>query len=99
MPFTRSYTFDLLVNEAERLVIAELERQLDKEKPDSVCLCNDCILDMAAYALNLVKPLYRVSLLGSLYTQRAMEWDTYSDSIRFVVAQSIEKISKNPSHD
>jgi len=99
MPFTRHYTFDLLVNEAERLVVSELERQLDEKKPDTICLCNDCILDMAAYGLNLVKPLYRVSLLGSLYTQRAMEWDTYSDSIRLAVTQSIDKISKNPSHD
>jgi len=99
MPFMQSYTFDVLVNEAERLIVAELERQLDEKIPDSICLCNDCILDMAAYALNLVKPLYRVSLLGSLYTQRAMEWDSYSVSIRQAVSQAIEKISKNPSHD
>jgi competence protein ComFB len=54
---------------------------------------------MAAIALNSVKPLYRVSLLGSLYTAHAMDEKTYATSIREAVFAAIEKVRKNPSHD
>lgn len=99
MPFTRSYDFDILTNEAERLVLAELERQLDARSAESICLCEDCVLDMAAFALNAVKPLYRVSLLGSMYAAHAMDEEHYANTVRTAVAQAIDKISKNPSHD
>ncbi len=90
--------FELLVNEAETLVLQELSRQLGAYE-GSICMCDDCLLDMAAMALNSVKPLYRVSLLGSLYASHAMDEDSYAKSVRDAVAKSIEKVRKNPSHD
>lgn len=99
MPFAQRYDFDILVNEAERLVLAELEKQLDEVEVGSVCLCEDCVLDMAAFALNAIKPMYRVSLLGSLYASHAMDETSYAQSVRSAVAQAITKISVNPSHD
>ncbi len=99
MPFSNRYDFDILVNEAERLVLAELEKQLDERADDSICLCEDCVLDMAAYALNAVKPMYRVSLLGSLYAAHAMDEASYAQAVRSAVDQAIRKISENPSHD
>jgi competence protein ComFB len=98
MPFTRTYDFDILTNEAERLVLSELERQLD-ERGEGICLCEDCVLDMAAYALNTVKPMYRVSLLGSMYAAHAMSEESYAQQVRAAVAQAIDKVSENPSHD
>jgi len=97
MPFTRSYDFDILKNEAERLVLAELERQLDSR--ESVCVCEECVLDMAAFALNAVKPLYRVSLLGSMYAAHAMDEASYGNALRQAVSQAIDRVSENPSHD
>jgi competence protein ComFB len=97
MPFGRSYDFDILTNEAERLVLTELERQLDER--EGLCLCEDCVLDMAAYALNAVKPMYRVSLLGSMYAAHAMDEDSYARQVRSAVSQAIDKVSANPSHD
>jgi competence protein ComFB len=99
MPFAQNYDFDILKNEAERLVLAELERQLGERPEGSLCLCEDCVLDMAAYSLNSVKPLYRVSLLGSMYAAHAMDEESYALSVRTSVAQAIEKVSANPSHD
>jgi len=98
MAFTDDYDFHLLKNEAEKLVINELEMQL-KNVPSSVCRCNDCIIDMAAIAMNTVKPLYRYSLLGSMYTSQAMHEDSYADSVKKAVSQAITKVRKNPSHD
>jgi competence protein ComFB len=98
MAFIDEYDFDLLVNEAENLVIHELGRQLEAAG-DGVCRCNECVADMAAIALNSVKPLYRFSLLGSLYAAQAMNEKTYADSVQTAVAGAIEKVRENPSHD
>jgi competence protein ComFB len=98
MAFIDEYDFQFLVNEAEKLVLNELERQLENY-PEPVCNCNDCVVDMAAMALNTVKPIYRVSLLGTLYASRAMEEKSYATSIREAVFNSIERVRKNPSHD
>ena len=81
--------FDLedLVNEAERLVLDELERQLGGAVGRAT---GDEILDMAAYALNHVKPLYRVNLLGRLYAQNAPE--EYLSDVRTAVTNAVSKV-------
>jgi competence protein ComFB len=98
MAFIDDYDFELLVNEAEKLVLTDLGRQLESY-PEPICTCNDCVVDMAAMALNTVKPLYRVSLLGTLYAARAMDEKTYATSVREAVFNAIEKVRKNPSHE
>ena len=98
MAFINEYDFENLKNEAENLVIAELGRQLETY-PQNVCRCNDCIVDMAAMALNTVKPFYRVSLLGTLYAASAMDEEKYGSSIREAVFNAIKKVSNNPGHE
>ncbi|QQO08080.1 late competence development ComFB family protein [Breznakiella homolactica] len=98
MAFIDNYDFEVLVNEAEKLVLTELGKQLENYDKE-ICRCGDCVLDMAAMALNSVKPLYRVSLLGTLYASHAMDEEDYAKSIREAVSAAIEKVRKNPSHD
>jgi competence protein ComFB len=98
MTFTDEYNFDLLKNEAEVLVIREIEQQLRYE-PESTCRCNECVVDIAAITLNSVKPLYRFSILGTLYASQAMTEQSYADSVKNAVAQAILKVKKNPAHD
>jgi competence protein ComFB len=98
MAFIDNYDFNLLVNAAESLVLHELGRQLEVYG-DEICRCNECVVDMAAIALNSVKPLYRFSLLGSLYAAQTMNEKTYADSVQKAVAGAIERVRKNPSHD
>jgi competence protein ComFB len=90
------YDFDSLVNESERLVLAELESQLSADK--SACTCQDCVLDMAAFALNNVNPTYRVSLMGSVYARAAAETGQ-AQEVRRSVREAIQKVTANPSHD
>ena len=71
------YDFGVLVNEAERMVTDELERRLAELADPSICVCQDCVLDMAAFALNALKPVYRVSLLGTMYAH-AMDGGEYA---------------------
>jgi competence protein ComFB len=90
------YDFDMLVNEAEGLVLTELEAQM--ARTPGLCTCQDCVLDMAAYALNNVRPSYRASLMGSLYAKAAVR-PTYTREITQAVHEAIEKVRANPSHD
>jgi len=94
--FTDQYDFESLVNEAEELVVAEIGRQLP-EHPD-LCTCSECILDVAAYALNRVRPRYRVSLLDTVYVH-SRERSAYLQEIRSAVADGILKVKTNPPHD
>ncbi len=87
------YNLEDLTNESERLVFQELERQLD-EAGEEVCRTQECVLDMAAYALNHVKPMYRANLMGRLYA-RAQE-EERSEEIRRAVAEAISHITENP---
>ncbi|MDR2110487.1 MAG: late competence development ComFB family protein [Spirochaetaceae bacterium] len=98
MAFRDKYNFHDVINEAEKMVIDELERQLESYDQE-LCRCNDCVMDMAAMALNAVKPLYRVSLLGTLYASQAMNEEAYAQSVRDAVSRSIERVRRNPSHD
>jgi competence protein ComFB len=92
------YDFSLLENEAERLVTDELERSLAQLSDPSVCTCQDCVLDMAAFALNALKPVYRVSLLGKMYAC-AMDSGAYAEEVHKAVLSAIAKVHANPDHD
>ncbi|MBN2443970.1 MAG: late competence development ComFB family protein [Spirochaetales bacterium] len=96
MGIREKYDFENLENAAEDLILDELEKELKVNPP--ACICQDCVLDMAALALNKVKPYYRVSLLGKLYSNSA-PLTSYGDSIKKAVHEAVEKISSNPSHD
>ncbi len=86
------YAFEELVNEAERLILAELGRQLE-ERGDSACTSEECVLDMAAYALNHVRPMYRVNLMGRIYADTLMI--EHADEISDAVSEAIERISSD----
>jgi len=98
MSFRESYDFGVLVNEAERMVVDELERRLTELEDPSICVCEDCVLDMAAFALNTLRPVYRVSLLGTMYAH-AMDNGEYASEVRKAVDAGIAKVHANPSHD
>ena len=99
MAFKDEYNFDVLKNEAEVMVIREMEQQLSSGFYDEMCRCNECIVDIAAIALNSVKPLYRVSLLGTLYASQAITEKSYAESVNQAVMQAIKRVRKNPAHD
>jgi competence protein ComFB len=98
MEFKDQYDFGILVNEAERLVVEELGRRLEELADPSICVCQDCVLDMAAFALNTLKPVYRVSLLGTMYAH-AMDSGEYAEDVKKAVNTAIMKVHANPAHD
>jgi len=96
MALKDSYDFESLTNEAEELVVSEIEKQIPSHP--ELCTCSECILDVAAYALNRVHPRYRVSLLDSVYVEPE-ERSAYLKEIRRAVHEGILKVSTNPPHD
>ncbi len=94
MSINKRYDFQVLTNEAERLVLEELERRLDKVD-DPRLHKEDNVIDMAAFALNLVRPMYRANLLGRLYAD-ALDKQT-KEEIRDAVEKAVERIGRNPS--
>ena len=78
-----------MVNEAERLVLDELGRQLN-ERMRLDALDEESVLDMAALAMNHVRPMYRVNLLGRLYADTLMA--EHGEEIRSAVSTAIGKV-------
>ena len=93
MALERRYNLEDITNDSERLVFDELERQLD-EAGNEVCRKDECVLDMAAYALNHVRPKYRANLMGRLYAQ-ATDEERIAE-VREAVRDAIRTVSDNP---
>ena len=96
MGLRERYDFDSLVNEAERLVIEEMTRRLPQDK--DLCTCEECVLDIAAFALNQVRPRYRSSLLGSIYAKQN-DASAYTKEVEKAVGEAIRRVKANPAHD
>lgn len=92
------YDFSLLVNEAEDLVIDELEQQIKREENSDMCTCQDCILDITALALNKLKPAYHSTFTGVIYA-RGLHNGDYKKVVEDEVSTAIKKIKENPSHE
>lgn len=86
------FGFEDLINEAERLVLTELGRQLEVADA-GVPQDEEHVLDMAAYALNHVRPMYRVNLLGRLYANTFSE--EHGEDIRAAAAEAIRVVTRN----
>ncbi|TVR01998.1 MAG: competence protein ComFB [Spirochaetaceae bacterium] len=94
MAFGDDYDFELLVNEAEHMVVEELERQLEQPENRDLRRSHDAVLDIAAFALNAVPASYRVNLMGRLYAE---ELDRkHGETVRTAVARAIEVVRANP---
>jgi len=98
MSLKENYNFENLVNETERLVFEKLEIQLQQASSKEICKCQDCVLDMAALALNSLQPHYRVSLIGTVYAQTLSDGE-YAEEVESAVVSAVKKIAENPSHD
>lgn len=85
-----------LYNYCEVLVLRVLDDIL-KDNTD-LCNCNKCKLDIAAIALNNLKPRYVVTEKGELYTKvDEMETQYIADIIK-EITKAIEIVKQDPRH-
>ena len=84
----------------KNLMEDNVEQTINKLLPSmpNICSCNDCKLDMAAYALNRLKPKYARTSRGVIMHR----FDTLSTQvdaeILAVVVSAIEIIGSHPHH-
>ncbi len=97
MDIEKHYDLSVLVNDSERLVLEELGRRLDTAREQGLCDCQDCVMDMAALALNSIRPLYHASLMGNFYAHARAEGD-YAAEVKSAVDEAVRKVKANPSH-
>lgn len=91
MALEEIYDFSQIRNQAERLVIEEIERQLPEDELQNN---EEFVLDVATFALNHLRPIYSYTLLGKLYTDNLEE--NYYNDVENAVSNAILKIRGNP---
>lgn len=85
-----------LLNYTSVWVWEVLDKVLE-EKPD-VCKCERCRHDMAAMALNRLKPNYVVSEHGRVYAKTKMLSLQVRVDVLTEVTKAVDHVSKNPHH-
>jgi len=95
MSLENLYDLEELKNHAEQLVFQEIEKRLDMKTLPSLAYNQEIILDVAAYALNHVKPLYRATLLGRLFEHEQER--IYRQDVEKAVTLAFDRILANPS--
>lgn len=84
-------------NVMEDIVWQNIDRVL-QEVPD-VCQCEKCRSDIAAYALNHLKPRYATTHRGEIISKAStLETQQYLDVIT-ALTMAVKQVGKNPRHD
>lgn len=87
----------MIKNLMEEEVLLAIEKIL---KPmEDVCKCEKCKNDMAAIALNNLKPNYVVTEKGYLYNKANNMNFQFGTDVTTAVIKAIEIVKSNPQHD
>lgn len=86
-----------LYNYTESMVFRVIDDVLKKNS--NICGCKRCRFDIAAIALNNLKPRYVVSERGELFTKvDEMEFQNIADIIK-EVTHAIKLVKEKPRHE
>ncbi|NLV76509.1 MAG: late competence development ComFB family protein [Tissierellia bacterium] len=86
-----------LKNLKEKQVMDTIDRIIRER--DDICDCDRCRLDIAAIALNNLKPKYVVTEKGGLYAKVDILDYQYDVDLIKEVTQAIEIVNKQPHHE
>jgi competence protein ComFB len=87
----------MLINLMEKEVIHTVDKVLNQM--DGLCKCEKCKMDIAAIALNNLKPNYVVSQKGEVYSKiNNMNYQFNTDVVA-AITNAIEMVKNNPKHD
>jgi hypothetical protein len=90
------YHLERIRNRSAEMVHDAVEQLLDT-RPD-LCHCEECALDLVAYALNRVTPRYSTSLLEPLAPDPALERRIRLE-IDLALAAGVKRLKGHPHHD
>lgn len=86
-----------LHNLIEEEVVITVNKLMDNA--DHMCNCNKCRLDVAAIALNNLKPKYVVTSEGDLYGRINNMTQQFNTDILSAVTKAMKIVSNNPKHE
>ena len=95
MKLQERYNLENIRNRAQEMVYEAIEKQI--EKGGDMCTCEECILDLAAWTLNHVKPEYYTSLLAPL-TPRPENERKMRVAIELAITSGLKKLKSHPHH-
>lgn len=84
-------------NVVEKLVWENLDSVME-QKPH-MCRCDRCRADVAALALNHLKPRYAVSRMGHAITRAEILDQGFLVNVLVAIARGVEQVSSNPRHN
>lgn len=86
-----------VTNVAEKAVWENIDSVI-AQKPN-MCKCPKCRADVAAFALNSIKPRYTVSEAGTIMTRAELLDPSSMANILVALATAVELVSRKPRHD
>lgn len=85
-----------LKNVMEDIVLRKIEEIMPAM---NCCTCQDCVLDVASYALNRLPPKYVVSHTGEIWSKLStMDCGQYETDVTTNVVRGIQVIKDHPHH-
>jgi len=96
MFFKEKYPVQNLINENEDDVFKVIDKILDEQK--DICLCPDCMMDIAAIALNNLEPRYRVFLVRPVHRDSEII-HVRLQKVEEAVRKALTIVKARPHHD
>jgi competence protein ComFB len=96
MKLNERYDVEKMKNRTEEMVFEAIQKEIDKG--GDTCSCEECVLDLAAYALNHVRPRYYTSLLAPL-TPRPEAARKAQVEIELAIASGLKKLKSHRHHE
>jgi competence protein ComFB len=78
-------------------VVIHLLYTIVKDRED-ICKCEKCLSDVAAIALNRLKPHYVVSEKGEVYSKVLNMSIQFEADATTAITEAVEIVKKNPRH-
>ncbi len=95
MKLSERYNLDTIRNRTAEMVYGAVEKLV--EEGAGLCLCESCVLDLAAFALNRVTPRYSTSLLDPLHPDENLEMKMRIE-IELAIEAGLKKLREHPHH-
>lgn len=87
-----------LNNLTEDVVLEMLEDILQRDEFEDVCKDEECLLDMATYALNRLPVKYVATSKGEVFSKTEELEQQHSVDVLSVVTRAIKVVSENSHH-
>jgi competence protein ComFB len=96
MSLAEYYDLGHLRNRSAEMVFARIETFLAER--EDFCHCEQCVLDLLAYVLNHVTPMYGTSLLDPFVPNPARE-KKVTIEIDLALKAGAKRVAEHPNHD